>query len=297
MLDHKNLLYSKKLLVCGLAALVFSMSAAVCSESFCTRTYAAGQSSAEIAARVNKAMAAARDQDFNTALELCNGVIADNPDISILYEKRAAVKWGMRKYVEALADIDKAISITPGHASFYKTKADILDEMNQKDAALNAIAYAIGLDPKAEYYIIQSNLYGSLGYYKASIVCAENALKLDSNNMMAYSLRGLGHKCIGNYSNAISDYTVCINKGYKLERAYINRADCYKSLKNYDAAIADYSKLAELKPNNFVTYYYRGKCYQAIKNNEAAKKDFNKVIEIAPDSPVAEDAKKILARL
>lgn len=53
MLDHKNLLNSKKLLVCGLAALAFSMSAAVCSESFCTRTYAAGQSSADIRVGLN----------------------------------------------------------------------------------------------------------------------------------------------------------------------------------------------------------------------------------------------------
>ena len=66
---------------------------------------------------------------------------------------------------------------------------------------------------------------------------------------------------MGEYSQAIADYSKAIqlNPGYA--EAYYSRGCAYDGIGEYDKAIADYKKTIELDPNHASAYYNRGLAY------------------------------------
>lgn len=64
---------------------------------------------------------------------------------------RARVRHGLKRFPEALADIDRAIAIEPEKAGYHHTRAEILGKQAQFHDALSAIERAHQLDPLAPY--------------------------------------------------------------------------------------------------------------------------------------------------
>ncbi|MET3037112.1 tetratricopeptide repeat protein [Chryseobacterium sp. NRRL B-14859] len=93
--------------------------------------------------------------DLNGALKDYNTLIAEKPE-SLLYNGRADVYFKMKKYKEALTDVNKAVSIDPKFAQSYVTKALILfDTAKPKEACENLDkAVSLGYEKAilADYY-------------------------------------------------------------------------------------------------------------------------------------------------
>ena len=93
--------------------------------------------------------------DLEGALKDYNQLIAEKPE-SLLYNSRAEVYLKMKKYKEALADVNKAVSIDPKFLQTYVTKALLLfDTAKPKEACENLDkAVSLGYEKAvlAEYY-------------------------------------------------------------------------------------------------------------------------------------------------
>ena len=66
---------------------------------------------------------------------------------------------------------------------------------------------------------------------------------------------------LGNYRQAIEDYSRAIEIKPGYADAYNNRGIAYNSLGNYRQAIEDYNRAIEIKPDFADAYYNRGVVY------------------------------------
>ncbi|GEJ43429.1 lipopolysaccharide assembly protein LapB [Chryseobacterium sp. ON_d1] len=82
--------------------------------------------------------------DLDGALKDYNQLISEKPE-SLLYNGRADVYFKMKKYKEALADANKAISIDPKFAQSYVSKSMILFEASKLKEACENLDKAVAL--------------------------------------------------------------------------------------------------------------------------------------------------------
>ena len=87
---------------------------------------------------------------------------------------------------------------------------------------------------------------------------------------MAYNNRGTAYGELGNYQQAIKDFTKAIELNPQYAMAYYNRGLTYgRNLGNYQQAIKDYTKAIQLNPQDAMAYYKRGLAY--AKSGDAQK--------------------------
>lgn len=95
------------------------------------------------------------NDELEEALKDYNKLIAEKPE-SLLYNGRADVYLKMKKTKEALADVNKAVSIDPKFSQSFVTKALILFEMAKPKEACDNLNKAVGLGYEkamlADYY-------------------------------------------------------------------------------------------------------------------------------------------------
>jgi hypothetical protein len=112
-----------------------------------------------------------------------------------------------------------------------------------------------------------------VGYWRNNITLYDHTLKVTDNNFFIYTNRGVAYNSLGNYSQAIDDFSraIEINPGYAL--AYYNRGVAYSNLGNYKQAIEDYGRAIEIRPGFALAYINRSIAYVSIGNNNLAVND------------------------
>lgn len=117
--------------------------------------------------------------------------------------------------------------------------------------AAQAYTKAIQLDSKfLPAYEHRASDYLNLKQYQQALKDYETILKLDPENVTAYADRGLARLETGNIWGAIFDFGDAIRRKKEgdsyLPNLYENRGDAYVKLGQYRDAIADYTKAIEL---------------------------------------------------
>jgi len=108
-------------------------------------------------------------------------------------------------------------------------------------------------------------------------------LRRNKDDIWALSARGSAWDLLGEYDNAIKDFTECI----RLEPGaadYYNRGMCYGKKKEYEAAIKDLTEAIRLDPKQGDYYGERGTVYFNRKEYEKAIKDYTESIRLDPGS-------------
>ncbi|KUJ52254.1 tetratricopeptide repeat protein [Chryseobacterium sp. JAH] len=95
-----------------------------------------------IFARTGLANLKKRNGDLEGSLKDYNQLLSEKPE-SLLYNGRADVYLKLKKYKEALTDVNKAISIDPKFAQSYVTKASILFDTAKDKEACAALEKAV----------------------------------------------------------------------------------------------------------------------------------------------------------
>ena len=106
--------------------------------------------------------------------------------------------------------------------------------------------------------------------------------QLKSSDAEVHNNRGFDYCQIGQYDQAISDFSKAIEINPRLAHAYNNRGATYLYKGQYDQAILDLSKAIEINPGLAHAYNNRGWAYIKKWQYDQAISDFNKTIEIDP---------------
>ena len=98
-----------------------------------------------------------------------------------------------------------------------------------------------------------------------------------------FNKSGLAQAKLGNYEQAISDYSVAIKRKADYAAVYYNRARTKQTLKKHKEAIPDYDAAIKIDPEYVEAYFYRGNAKRNIRRYFAAISDYDTVIKLKPD--------------
>jgi len=193
-----------------------------------------------------------------------------------------------KDFKQALASIEKVLSINPSCDEAYKYKGDALNNQGIHNEAVRFYNKAIELNPtKIDYFISKGNALLDTNDKKGALNSFEKALKLDPNNALALSRKGLALGELKDYESAIECYNKAIDlnpkpdfmfpfnsygtyiRMYDPDQAEIfsNKGASLEALKLFDEALVCYSKAIELDSNNQAKYYTnKGRVLMELKN-------------------------------
>ena len=87
-------------------------------------------------------------QQFGTALEKFNAIIAQRPGFAEGWNKRATLFYLMGDYVHSLADIDQTLELEPRHIGALSGLGLVNLQMEREEAAADAFRRVLTIDPQ-----------------------------------------------------------------------------------------------------------------------------------------------------
>ena len=167
------------------------------------------------------------DGDMSEALSAINEVIEKRgTSLSLYYEERARVYFGLKNYSKAIFDFNKSFELSPSDFDHYdysdrsRAKSFLKDNIG----AIKDIEIAIKLDIKNDYYYFLKGLYLSdLNDNSGAIKQYNKAIEINSKNANYYISRGWS-KLQNNKTDACADWSIAGELG---------RYDAYDLIQKY----------------------------------------------------------------
>jgi tetratricopeptide (TPR) repeat protein len=135
----------------------------------------------------------------------------------------------------------------------------------------------------AEEFFISGAWFANVGEYDNAIRDFTSAIRLDSDFEAAYAYRALAYRSSGDLDRAISDFTNVIRINPNDAIGYYSRGMLYNDTEHYDWAITDFNKALQFEPDYTVEIYYgRGNAYYGKGDLEKAAADWETVLKMNP---------------
>ncbi|WP_144240364.1 tetratricopeptide repeat protein, partial [Natrinema thermotolerans] len=123
--------------------------------------------------------------------------------------------------------------------------------------------------------------------YSKAIELVNEVISSNSEDAMAYTVRGLAKESVDGYEDAIEDYNKAIDLDSENATAYVSRGNAKRELDRYEVAIEDYDEAIDLDPENVTAHVGRGNAKQALERYEEAIEDYDEVIDLDPEHATA----------
>src|SRR6266542_257994 len=232
---------------------------------------------------------------------------------------------------KALAEVERAMSIAPNHATALQLRGDMYAMEKNYDAALELFEHArqqnlnwgfpyfgrgcVMMD-KGEFqsalnefdkaisllgqlplfYIIRSMAYFRLGNFEAAHKDQDSALHLSEKD--ALTMIDINMQVYEGYRDWAEDYYGrVLLKQPRSWYAYQGRADAYRMNGEQDKAIIDYTNALKINPREPRLYLGRGKSYQAMQDTNCAALDFRQVAVVTDKAHLRRQAEELLMSL
>jgi tetratricopeptide (TPR) repeat protein len=236
-------------------------------------------------------------KDFTGALPDFDAAIEQNPDLATAYYYRGTL-LAQSDPDRAIADLNKAISINPKDADFFRERSSIYIKRQNYERGIADLTTAIGLakNPKSEYFL-RAAAYEDLGDRDKAIADYRESLLLDpDNDVLRRHLVHLGGEvpkaiqlppgpCSANditHEERIAGCTTVIESGtlsgWPLQVAYCNRGQALTELREYDRVIADSNKLISISPQAGCAYLNRGRAWYYKHDLDRAIADYTEAV-------------------
>lgn len=135
---------------------------------------------------------------------------------------------------------------------------------------------------KSKAYTNIGELRTQAGALKEAIRNFSLALRLDSENSIAYAGRAEAYAASGDVAGAIRDYDKAISISPSDSANFVGRGHAYLVRGNADASIRDLSEALRLQPGSAVAYNNRGLAYRKKGDTTAALADYTAAIALNP---------------
>jgi tetratricopeptide (TPR) repeat protein len=229
-------------------------------------------------------------KDYQSAIRDLSKAITLAPDKAELYKYRGQVYYDMKDYTNAFNDFDESIRRGNLTASVYDNRALASIWLHLSDAAIADLRKAIQLSPG--YGLLYNNLgviYHNQDNLSEAKVNYDRAIEIDPQLSLAYTNRANLARDTGDTNRtALDDYETAIKINTVDEIVYLNRGVYYGDRGNYDLAIADYTSAIRLNSNYARAYANRGNDYMNIEKYQEALADLLKAVSLDPKLDIAQ---------
>jgi len=170
----------------------------------------------------------------------------------------------MKRYTEALEDLNKAIKVDPEYDWAIARRGDILRVLGNYTNALEDLNHAIELNPREIWF---------------------------------FAARGETYRSMGNNVKALEDFNYAIDKNPKFAWGIAARGNYYILLKQFHKGLADLNRAIELDSKDTWFFTRRGEAHHLMGNNLDASEDFKRAIEIDAENGFAISKRDEIQRL
>lgn len=189
------------------------------------------------------------------------------------------------RYTEAIKMYQLLTDIKADDYEAFFKMGQAYSELKQDSLALLNYSKAIDLEPENVYYIYYNRAfsYSNLGDHINAIKDLDTTVKLKSDFADAFNNRGLEREAIGDFKNALSDYTQAINNDSTNWIYYFNIGRIYEKTNQSSLAVSFLSIALTAKPDNKEALKLRGTALAKMKDFERAEKDFSTYLKLQQD--------------
>jgi len=159
----------------------------------------------------------------------------------VAYDLRGLAYLDRGDIADAIADLNKAITLAPDFAPAYQNRGNAWYARGNYGQALADYDMAIKLDPKAPAsYINRATVRRDLGYVDGAFEDYKTAISLGADNARLYSGRAQLYLRQRDYPHALADFDHALKLDASAEN-YAARARAKQDSGDFDGALADYA--------------------------------------------------------
>lgn len=227
----------------------------------------------------------------NSTLDDINQEILENPDSPNGYYKRAYYYKEQNDFTKAIADINRALNLTPEVPALTYFKADIL--FNQAGFEKNPTLYeqaeiylleTIKMDSTlVEAQVLEGRINMGKPNFEKAMANFNAALRNDKFHAPAYFYKGMTFELMGEREKARSSYLTAIETDGSYYDALHHLANLMAS-DNDEKALTYYDAALDLKPNSYEARRNKGLLLIKLEEYQAARNCFNYILTLDPQN-------------
>ena len=150
-----------------------------------------------------------------------------------------------------------------------------------------------------KYYIDEGIVDIKNGKYQNAIENIDKSIELNGNWEISYFYRGVANQALGNFDEAMLDYTKSIQINPKMTDAYYNKAYITLSRKDIDnpkieKAIEDLEHAIELDPKFVDALYAMAAAYKKLGDYHKSLEYLEQLLQIEPQAINAKALKNLI---
>ncbi len=222
--------------------------------------------------------------NYDEAIKLYGKVIDREPSFWQASYKRGEAYAIQENYRAAVEDYNRVIDLQPDFALAYVARAIAYEQLNDHANAIDDSNKAIELKASDDYVYFNRGLaYLGIKEYEKAIADFTYWIDLNPKTYpVSYFYRSRAYYAVSNLMGMIDDLDIFIELQPQSATVLVDRAYVHRLLGNYDNAISDYSKAIELKPTGIDRIYYeRGQTYGLQGQYDKMLDDLRAYAEIA----------------
>ena len=252
------------------------------------------------AARTSLAVAFHRVGEEDRALSCYESALQLDPKEAEAHYFRANILYSRGNVREAIAGYTAAIGLRPELIEAHQKPIprDRLTDYRPSPAGMRWIARSAGqilaLNKSLESNPRQADLfkeraaeYSRLGNYEQAISDYSSSLAIRPDDADALHLRGQAYEQLGQSERALEDYRQAAAANSQLANVYLNRGVAFGKMGNFRQSIDNLTEGIRLAPGNPDGYFNRGTTYFQTGDFERAIDDFSHVIRLSPEDEAA----------
>ncbi len=190
-------------------------------------------------------------------------------------------------HLERPADAEKELTLAlrsnTRDLAAYLGRGSALRRLGRTADAVADYSAAIAIEPgSAAAYIGRGNVRSDLGE-RLAITDLSEGIKLDPANAHAWFDRGMAHERLGDYPDAMADFTTSESLDGHPRETIFRRGACKRKQGDNDGALADFASAIERQPQLAEALLARGVILLERQKSADAMTDFNRAIAAKPD--------------
>ncbi|MGD9590131.1 MAG: tetratricopeptide repeat protein [Pyrinomonadaceae bacterium] len=198
------------------------------------------------------------------------------------FSGRAIARFYGQKYDLSVADLTKAIELSPKVSANFGIRGDAYLRMGRAKNAIADYSQAIAIEPRDIYYVARGTAKAADGDHQGATIDLSEAIRLNPNYALAYDKRADSYAALKKFDLALIDRSKVVALAPNDARSYFERGLTYEKLKRYQESVNDLTQAITLDPKNAWAHNGRAYSYELMGKTAEAEAGYSKAIELSP---------------
>ena len=206
---------------------------------------------------------------YQDSIDLCNQAIAAGYEYPEFYTLIGISLLEMEEPEAAFEALDQAIALDPTNGWPYKERGRVKHELGDLEGALDDFEIALELDPENQSTYLNHIgwVYYDLNQIDEALAVFERSLEIDPENFWGYISRGTMKRVKGDLEGALQDYLMALEFEPESPNALHEIGITYYDLGRMDEAYSTFERVLELAPDFLHTRIWRAKIRWEVDND------------------------------